>query len=42
MGQMVIVVCRPKPGREGDLLELVRGHVPALRRWEWRPSGRRW
>jgi quinol monooxygenase YgiN len=31
MGQMVIVVYRPKPGREGDLLELVRGHVRALR-----------
>ena len=31
MGQMVIVVYRPHPGREGELLELVRGHVPALR-----------
>ncbi|MBW3570347.1 MAG: hypothetical protein KY467_04510 [Gemmatimonadetes bacterium] len=31
MGQMVIVVYRPRPGREGELLELVRGHVPALR-----------
>jgi quinol monooxygenase YgiN len=31
MGQMVIVVYRPKPGREAELLELVRGHVPALR-----------
>lgn len=31
MGQMVIVVYRPKPGREADLLDLVRGHVPTLR-----------
>ena len=31
MGQMVIVVYRPKAGREAELLELVRGHVPALR-----------
>lgn len=31
MGQMVIVVYRPRPGREADLLELVRGHVPTLR-----------
>jgi hypothetical protein len=31
MGQMVIVVYRPKPGREAELLELVRGHVPELR-----------
>jgi hypothetical protein len=31
MEQMVIVVYRPKPGREADLMKLVRGHVPALR-----------
>jgi quinol monooxygenase YgiN len=31
MGQMVIVVYRPKPGREAELLGLVREHVPALR-----------
>ena len=31
MGQMVIVVYRPKPGREAELLRLVREHVPALR-----------
>ena len=31
MGQMVIVAYRPKPGREAELLQLVREHVPALR-----------
>ena len=32
MGDMVIVVYRPKTGRERDLLELVKDHVPFLRR----------
>lgn len=32
MGDMVIVAYRPKPGREADLLALVRDHVPDLRR----------
>jgi hypothetical protein len=32
MGDMVIVGYRPKPGREADLLALVRDHVPELRR----------
>jgi len=32
MGVVVIVAYRPKPGREADLLALVRSHVPALRR----------
>lgn len=31
MGDMVIVAYRPKPGREDDLLELTRAHVPELR-----------
>jgi hypothetical protein len=31
MGEMVIACYRPKPGKEADLLDLVRGHVPALR-----------
>jgi len=31
MGEMVIACYRPKPGKDADLLELVRGHVPALR-----------
>jgi hypothetical protein len=31
MGTMVIVACRPKPGREGDLESLTREHVPILR-----------
>ena len=31
MGQMVIVVYRPRPGREAELMQLVREHVPALR-----------
>lgn len=32
MGDMVIVAYRPKPGREDDLLQLTRDHVPELRR----------
>jgi hypothetical protein len=32
MGDMVIVAYRPKPGREAALIELVRDHVPHLRR----------
>lgn len=32
MGDMVIAVFRPKPGREDDLLALTREHVPILRR----------
>lgn len=32
MGDMVIVAYRPKPGREDELLELTRDHVPELRR----------
>ena len=31
MGQMVIAVYRPHPGRAADLLEEVRRHVPILR-----------
>lgn len=31
MGLMVIACYRPHPGRAVELLELVRGHVPALR-----------
>jgi hypothetical protein len=31
MRQVVIVVYRPRPGREADLLDLVREHVPMLR-----------
>lgn len=31
MGEMVIAVYRPKPGREAELLELVGEHVPILR-----------
>ena len=31
MGDMVIVGYRPKPGREAELLALVREHVPGLR-----------
>lgn len=31
MGIMVIACYRPHPGRAVELLELVRGHVPALR-----------
>ena len=32
MGRMVIVVYRPKPGREHELIELVHSHVPILRK----------
>ncbi len=31
-GVIVIVAYRPKPGHETELLELVRGRVPTLRR----------
>jgi len=31
MGELVIACYRPKPGKDAELLELVRGHVPALR-----------
>ena len=31
MGEVVIACYRPKPGKEAELLELVREHVPALR-----------
>ena len=31
-GIVVIVAYRPKPGREADLLELVRSRVPTLRK----------
>ena len=31
-GIVVIVAYRPKPGRESELLEIVRGRVPALRK----------
>ena len=31
MGQIVIAAYRPRLGREKELLELVRGHVPILR-----------
>jgi quinol monooxygenase YgiN len=31
MGQMVVVVYRPKAGRADDLLDLIREHVPILR-----------
>jgi len=31
-GVIVIVAYRPKPGREKDLLDLVRSRVPTLRR----------
>ena len=31
-GIVVIVAYRPKPGREGELLEIVRNRVPTLRR----------
>jgi quinol monooxygenase YgiN len=31
MGELVIATYRPKPGRARELLDLVRGHVPALR-----------
>ena len=32
MGDVVIVAYRPKPDREQELMELVREHVPFLRR----------
>ena len=32
MGDMVIVALRPKAGRDGELLQLVKDHVPLLRR----------
>jgi hypothetical protein len=32
MGRVVIVAYRPKPGREADMLEEVRCHVPTLQR----------
>ena len=32
MGDMVIVAYRPKPGLDGELLQLVKDHVPLLRR----------
>jgi hypothetical protein len=31
MGELVIAAYRPKPGREDDLVKLVRLHVPFLR-----------
>lgn len=31
MGEMVIACYRPKAGKDAELVELVRGHVPALR-----------
>ena len=31
MGRMVIVAYRPRPGKERDLLQLTREHVPILR-----------
>jgi hypothetical protein len=33
MGDMVIAAYRPRPGQEDALLNLVRDHVPDLRRW---------
>jgi len=32
MGDMVIVAYRPKPGQDAALLDLMRDHVPFLRR----------
>ena len=32
MGNLVIAAYRPRPGREQELLGVVREHVPALRR----------
>jgi hypothetical protein len=32
MGDMVIVAYRPKPGQDAALLDLLRDHVPFLRR----------
>jgi hypothetical protein len=35
MGEMVIACYRPKPGKDAELLDLVRGHVPVVQRlWE--------
>lgn len=31
MGRIVIVACRPRPGRVADLLKLIAGHLPLLR-----------
>src|SRR5437762_1749012 len=31
MGRMVIATYRPKPGKEADLLQVVRDHLPILR-----------
>ena len=31
MGQFTIAVYRPKPGKEADLLQVVKEHVPILR-----------
>ena len=33
MGDMVVAAYRPRPGREADLLALIRAHVPDLRAW---------
>jgi len=32
MGQLVIAVYRPRPGREQELLAVARDHLPVLRR----------
>ena len=32
MGQFTIAVYRPKPGKEAELLQVVKEHVPTLRR----------
>jgi len=32
MGVVVIVAYRPKPGKENDLIDLVRSRVPTLRK----------
>jgi len=32
MPEIVFALYRPKPGRESDLLAIVKGHVPALRK----------
>jgi quinol monooxygenase YgiN len=31
MGLLVIAACRPKPGKQNDLLQLLREHLPILR-----------
>jgi len=33
MGEIVIAAYRPKPGREADLADEVRAHLPSLREW---------